>query len=1093
MISEFIEKFKKKCNSSKTEEDIRSALNIFTDQVSSYLNIKGSIENNKFLVSSGFQDCVFNNIIFELKEPNKFKKQNGIKEALYGRNKKDRGLYDYIINKSIDLHPDKSIDLKYFKKNLLAQQGIAFDGKKFIFFRFKDSLVNKSVIITKTKSKKKIIKYIKNFKIDTEIDEVKSFELGVKKLLLLYRSTQRKVLTAENLLNSFCNTDLSYNSISYLYKLLDKNLKNNSKVHTLFSEWKRIFGDIFGLNETDFTKFKDDLISMYKLPSGLNVHKTLFVLQTYYNIVIKLLINNLFQSLYNPASTTKKPETQSDVRELFSGDSQENKIVNNFFEIHFFEWFMLVEDFKVDIIHDIISELDTYETTSSIIKPEIVTDVLKKIYPNLIPRGLRQLLGEYYTPDWLVDFTLEKSKYDINKKTTLLDPACGSGTFLTSVLSKFKEKYKDENSNSLIKLITNNFVGFDINPISVISAKANYILALGDITEFDFITNQITIPIYMCDSILVPSVHAKQKENNDVIKINTVVGNFDIPIFKNRFESDYFLNTLSNCIMKDYSSFNQFKDLLINEDIITISNSNLEVIKILFEKLSSLHHSGKNGFWPIILKNSFAPLFLKNKFDVIVGNPPWITWKRMSDTFKKMTLEIWLSYGIFAPATRNNAYDKITTHDDFAMAVTYVSLDHYLKENSYMCFVLPQTFIKSSKGGEGFRKFSITRNNQNTPFALDEVYDMETIQPFKGYATNRTSVYLFLKNKKMSYPMKNYFVCKNKDKNNKISYEDSYLDVKNKIILEKQSAKPIVKDNLSSAWLTYKPEDEINEKFIGNSAYRGRKGIEPCGAKGVYLIDILKKSEKNFFIKNMIERSRLLSIKSKGVKKGWVEKEFIYPMVGGRDIDKWGINRNIFILVPHDNKAKSPYRGVAEEDLKSKYPKTYEWLFFWKKELLETRIRSGKNFDKKSFPFYRLDNVGKYTFSKYKVLWREQSKSMTSVVISSLSNKYVNRKNIVVDSKVLFASFENLHEAHFLCAVLNSKIANKIITSYTIDIQKGIDILQNIKIPKFDQKNKTHLMLSNLSLDAHKYYIGKKEEKIKAVEEKINKLSLSIF
>ena len=36
------------------------------------------------------------------------------------------------------------------------------------------------------------------------------------------------------------------------------------------------------------------------------------------------------------------------------------------------------------------------------------------------------------------------------------------------------------------------------------------------------------------------------------------------------------------------------------------------------------------------------------------------------------------------------------------MAVTYVSLDHYLKENSYMCFVLPQTFIKSSKGGEGF-------------------------------------------------------------------------------------------------------------------------------------------------------------------------------------------------------------------------------------------------------------------------------------------------------------------------------------------------------------------------------------------------------
>ena len=76
----------------------------------------------------------------------------------------------------------------------------------------------------------------------------------------------------------------------------------------------------------------------------------------------------------------------------------------------------------------------------------------------------------------------------------------------------------------------------------------------------------------------------------------------------------------------------------------------------------------------MILKNSFAPLFSKSKFDVL-RDPPWFLGK-MSDTHKLQTIDIWNSYGIF----EKSAYDKTTTHDDFGMAVTYVSIDHYLKK-----------------------------------------------------------------------------------------------------------------------------------------------------------------------------------------------------------------------------------------------------------------------------------------------------------------------------------------------------------------------------------------------------------------------------
>lgn len=52
------------------------------------------------------------------------------------------------------------------------------------------------------------------------------------------------------------------------------------------------------------------------------------------------------------------------------------------------------------------------------------------------------------------------------------------------------------------------------------------------------------------------------------------------------------------------------------------------------------------------------------------------------------------------------------------MAVTYVSVDQYLKIGGSMVFLLPASFLKSTKGGEGFRKFEIIRNNQSIPFKV---------------------------------------------------------------------------------------------------------------------------------------------------------------------------------------------------------------------------------------------------------------------------------------------------------------------------------------------------------------------------------------
>ena len=122
--------------------------------------------------------------------------------------------------------------------------------------------------------------------------------------------------------------------------------------------------------------------------------------------------------------------------------------------------------------------------------------------------------------------------------------------------------------------------------------------------------------------------------------------------------------------------------------------------------------------------------------------------------------------------------------------------------------------------------------------------------------------------------------------------------------------------------------------------YSGRKGIEPAGAKGVY---ILKKPVKSrdglMLIENCIERQRRKDFLEKGVHKGKVEETYIFPMLGGRNIAKWQVKSNEYILVPHTAKYKY---GIPVKELVKTAPKTNEWLNYYHDELLASRIQKWK-------------------------------------------------------------------------------------------------------------------------------------------------------
>ena len=1081
-----------KSNIFNNEDDIK--IHFHSDIVKPILKKFNSEMANQYksedvLLSGGRTDATFQNISFELKKDNRFSSDSGIREALHGRDERDHGLYDYLISNAGITGMDNTDDIT---RKLLNGIGVGFDGRKFIFARFipssKKNLLNTSKVNIPVEL---------NLNLDFHY-EIKDFQSGLKRLFLILKQQDKIALNKKNLL-AIINTKSKFvrKCILNTYKEIDFNLNNidgSNRVRTLYNEWNRVFGIMYGEDEdaTDFTEVTSKIREAYGIQDNIEINSKmyLFSMQTFFNIFLKLLIYSFLSQLVNPGFSAKKELSKAEIDSLFDGTyDYGTNLVDNFFEAHFMEWFTYTcSGFEEEIVNDTLQIIDKFDLSTFVLKPENVQDILQEVYMELIPSEMRHLMGEYFSPDWIVEHVLDMAGYNGNMDKTLIDPCAGSGPFLTQSIKRIILKKNGVLTKEDIIKITNNIVGFDINPISVVSAKANYILimfsAFFDNCDEEF-GNPVSIPVFIADSILSPVVYTE--ENGDTLKLTTSVGELELPKFESFKKGNEFLKQLSYFI-HEKPKYEVFKNLMLGKNL--IKEEDLPIVKNLFDRLYVLHRSGKDSFWPIILKNSFAPTMIGNKFDYVVGNPPWIAWKSMSKSYREGTLAIWQSYGIF----EKNAYDKKTTHDDFGMAVTYVSLDQYLKNNGIMVFLLPASFLKSTKGGEGFRKFEIIRNGQNIPFSVLSVHDFSNVSLF----TIPAVAIKFKKNIAMEYPMDDYNMFSQVGRRSKIDTHSNWDDVNKKLSVEVLSAQPVDMSNNQSAWLT------LNDMTFANNVldvskpryYKGRKGIEPAGAKGVYILKEPRKCDNGLLeIENDITRQRRQDIIEKGINKGKIEENYIYPMLGGRNISKWKVKSNEFMLVPHTSRYKY---GIPEEKLAKECPETYKWLDFYHDELLKTRIQNGKFFNPKIQPFYRLDNVGEYTYSPYKVLWKEQTGSMSAVVISTYYNSvpnpntdiFTDDKIIVVDSKVLMLDVYDESEAYYVCGIINSPNITDVIDGYAVSTNRGVDVLKYVAIPKFDTNNELHRKISEISKAIHE--LAKNDEDYsemeKELQEKVHKL-----
>ena len=184
---------------------------------------------------------------------------------------------------------------------------------------------------------------------------------------------------------------------------------------------------------------------------------------------------------------------EDDPARLLSGEALANAEINGAVEGDFFDWIVADPD-GAKLVRRIMAHVRRFRLA------EVESDVMKTLYKSLIDREQRHGLGEYYTPDWLAaKMTHHAVTAPLEQK--VLDPACGSGTFLFHALRRFLEEAEAGDVVPARRALeaTQHVAGMDIHPVAVIIARVTYLLGLAPVLSGR--AGAISVPVYLGDAM----------------------------------------------------------------------------------------------------------------------------------------------------------------------------------------------------------------------------------------------------------------------------------------------------------------------------------------------------------------------------------------------------------------------------------------------------------------------------------------------------------------------------------------------------------------------------------------------------------------
>jgi hypothetical protein len=851
--------------------------------------------------------------------------------------------------------------------------------------------------------------------------------------------------TTESIVKDFGLKSHAFQNTSNALLSVWEQIKDRSNFKVIYDSWDKYLRIVYG------SKVGGD---------------ELFVRHTYLATLAKLM------SWMRISESDTLPEDEQ-ILEMLEGQLFKRQGIENFIEEDFFSWLARDEAAKTGIatVRLLFSLLQNYRLR------ELSEDVLKSLYQELVDPATRHDLGEFYTPDWLAHRMVNKL-LDSNPQGSVLDPACGSGTFLYLTIREKIDRlgrYK-----KTLRHVLNSVCGIDIHPLAVIVAKTNYILALGDLLKKR--EGSVSIPIYLADSIKLPEIEKETEMVEIEGKLIQRLPGYRIDLngtevtLPERLTDDISLYDHAIELAKEFAQQNKgkstslegFTNFLSAQRFPKVNDRDLtQSIYLISEMLKKFIDSNRDTIWAFILKNIYKPLFFRRDFDLVIGNPPWISFRYMEPYYQGvLKKKIVNEYRLLTGRAENISNLEIATL--FLLRAT----DLYLRKLGQIAFVLPRS-VFSADQHDGFRRrTSIFLEHPGQNLFWCEVWDCEKVAPL----FNVPACVLFAQkrdNDKIEYPVAGQILSARFERKNA-----SLKDTKENLLTESVEFMLHTRGK-RTFWGTGKATIDKGPSYYKKRFMRGAD-IHP---RSFWFVQI-KASAMGFNpdlppleTSERATREAMATWKSVFIKDT-VESRFLYGTLISTDLLPFAHLDFRPIVVPIQS-VGNHYELIDPHEANQRgFVHLAGWL---KKAEREWNTRRSAKAEQISLLEW-LDYRGKLTIqnpqSRYRVIYNTSGTYLTAAVVENkpiqlvVDRQVVQLSGFVADTKTYYRETNHALEASYLVAILNAPFIDELIKPMQSrglwgprDIHKKVF---ELPIPQFTARHPDHQRLAELGKECAK-------------------------
>lgn len=673
-------------------------------------------------------------------------------------------------------------------------------------------------------------------------------------------------------------------------------------------------------------------------------------------------------------------------------------------------------------------------------------DLFGALLAQLSNREHRLLLGQDFTPHWVARSMVDHAIASIDEEPRVLDMCCGSGVFLIETIRKVREKYSisiQDFDSAKDEMIFSCVMGFDIDPLAVMLAKVNWVMAVRDL--FPYHAGQIIIPVYHADSLFVatPITHNMPSSSQDSYVMYfdhnkvEIPGHMLTPTHRRNFDafmSICYKYAMKRARQKESSLTDSQIDYVLSsvesESSIVLSHTERQAQRVaaysLILQLEGLQRQGRNGIWYFILNNSYKPGLVTNQFNCIVSNPPWLAMSKLADNPYKKTLQKKTdSFGIKPPGASH-------LHMELATTFLLASIDKYLKDDARWMCVMPGSILS------GYHHDPLRLEKyKDSAYVIDTNVDTIWELPISTFKNKAVVLGGKRTDKKSEYPIPGRVYVE----------PDSYEECN--YTLNKQGNR--------SAW-TNKGENAEFLDVINENPWEFNQGADIMPRTALFH-DFSQSPNGTWSIRKIENTSELYYLLSdshkdvcRDLEVDGFSNDYIYDCLISKHLSPFSVSKPTKVILP-GKRIDGRWRGLSDEEIALLNSGT---SYAFTEIQTESEMPLSALFDQKINIRSKLDKQS-FGLARWLVLSNAGGTNPCAAYID-LNN--MDKKKLIIDQTLYWYLAESEEEALYIVGILNSVTLSDAISDFQPQGGFGARHIHTIPykiIPRFDISDDAHM------------------------------------